>query len=336
MQFSCGKIFIFLLVRLQWNKSNTEGVKENGAGDRNGSITDNNWSTVQSTSQRLILTMTTAINPSIVSHAAPATANVKENVAENTEISSQPNSTPTTSTDGTTLSSVATTVSKDGINNSATTFNRIPVSLVTLTTTGDLSRLTKSAAATSTSTEKSGNCTVTCSTPSAAVLPSDNSSVNATTLFPTSVALTSPTVKEESTTTNSSTILQATELNHNFSNSSTALPDSKDANADKTSKGGVIVGVIAGAILLSILIGLIGYFICGKKRSESFSHRRLYDDTRNDPVLHLDNSLGPYDTSFGCLPDDRSSTADKAVEDNTGCPSDGIPMADMTPSQLSL
>lgn len=52
---------------------------------------------------------------------------------------------------------------------------------------------------------------------------------------------------------------------------------------DKINKGGMIVGVIVGAILGSILIGLIGYFICGKKRSESFSHRRLYDDTRNDP-----------------------------------------------------
>ncbi|XP_030906272.1 mucin-15 isoform X2 [Melopsittacus undulatus] len=336
MQFSCGKIFIFLLVRLQWNKSNTEGMKVNGTGDRNGSVTDKNWSTVQATSQRLVLTMTTAINSSIVIHSAPATANVKENVAETTEASSQPNSTPPMSTDGTTLPSVATTVSKDEINNSATTFNRITVSLATLTTTGDLSRLSKSTAATSTSTEKSSNSTVTYRTSLAAVLPSDNSSVNATTLFPTSIALTSPIVKEESTTTNSGTILQPTELKHNFSNSSTALPESKDANADKTNKGGVIVGVIVGVILLSILIGLIGYFICGKQRSESFSHRRLYDDTRNDPVLHLDNSLGPYDTSFGCVPDDRSSTANKAVEDNTGCPSDGIPMADMTPSHLSL
>lgn len=221
-------IFIFLLVRLQWNKSNTEGMKVNGAGDRNGSIT------AQSASQRLVLTMTTAINPSIVSHAAPAMANVKENVAETTEMSSQPHSTPPRSTDGTTLSSVATTVSKDGINSSATTFNRIPVSLVTLTTTGDLSQLTKSAAATSTSTEIPSNSTVTYSTPSAVVLPSDNSSVNATTLFPTSIALTSPTVKEVSTTTNPSTILQATELNHNFSSSSTALPDTKDANAGKS------------------------------------------------------------------------------------------------------
>lgn len=130
-------------------------------------------------------------------------------------------------------------------------------------------------------------------------------------------------------------IQQTTELNHNFSNPSTASSNSKDANADKNYTERIIVGVIAGAILVSILIGLIGYFIYGKKRSESFSHRRLYDDTRNDPVLHLDNSLGPYDPSFACTSDDKTSTADKAEEENAGCPSDGIPMADMTPSHSS-
>jgi len=46
----------------------------------------------------------------------------------------------------------------------------------------------------------------------------------------------------------------------------------------------------------------------------------------------LDNSLGPYDTSFGCASDDKTSPAAKAEEDNAGCPSDGIPMADMAPS----
>ncbi|XP_010009223.1 PREDICTED: mucin-15 [Nestor notabilis] len=273
------------------------------------------------------------MNPSTVSHAAPTMANTEENETERTEMSREPNSTPPRSTDGITLSSSATGVSKDGIN-SATTFNSIPVPLATFTT-GDFPRLTRSAAATSISTETSSNSTVTYSTPSAVVLPSDNSSINPTTLFTTSIALTSPMVKQDSTTKNFSPIQQTTELNHNFSNPSTASPDSKDAEEDKTNNGGIIVVVIVGAILVPILIGLIGYFICGKKRSESFSHRRLYD-TRNDPVLHLDNSLGPYDTSFGCVSDERSSTADKAVEDNTGCPSDGIPVADMTPSHSSL
>ncbi|NXF48431.1 MUC15 protein, partial [Oceanites oceanicus] len=290
---------------------------------------------VQPTSHGFILAMTTAINSSTVSHAAPTTANAKKKVTKRREMSSRPNSTPPSSTDGTTSSSNVTTVSKGGINNSATNFNRIPMSLGTFTTMGNFSGVTKSVAATSTSTVTPSNSTVTYSTPSAAVLPSDNSSINPTALFPTGITLTSPTVKQDSPTPNFNPIQQTTELNHNFSNPSTAPSNSKDANEKKTNKGGVIVGVIVGAILGSILIGLIGYFKCSKKRSESFSHRRLYDDTRNDPVLHLDNSLGPYDMSFGCASDDKTGTADKAEKDNAGCPSDRIPMADMTPSHAS-
>lgn len=52
---------------------------------------------------------------------------------------------------------------------------------------------------------------------------------------------------------------------------------------DKSNKGGVISGIIVGVILVSVLIGLIGYAVCGKRRSQSFSHRRFYDETRNDP-----------------------------------------------------
>ncbi|NXK08917.1 MUC15 protein, partial [Herpetotheres cachinnans] len=285
----------------------------------------------QPTSQRFILPMTTTKNPSTVNHAAAITTST----IKRTETSSWPNSTPLNSTDGTTLSSNVITVSKDGISNSATNFDRTPTSLATFTKMADSSGVTKSAEATSASTVTPSNSTVTYSTSSAAALPSDNSSLNPTMLFPTSTTLISPTVKQDSPTPNFNPIQQTTELNHNFSNASTASSNSKDASEDKTYTGGVIVGVIVGAILVSILIGLIGYFIYGKKRSESFSHRRLYDDTRNDPVLHLDNSLGPYDPSFACASDDKTSTADKAKEDNAGCPSDGIPMADMTPSHPS-
>ncbi|XP_075568284.1 mucin-15 [Pelecanus crispus] len=332
MQPSCGMIFIFLLVRLQWNKSNTEGRKVNETNNGNSSVRDNNQSAVQPTIHRFVLPMTTAINPSTISHAAPTTANAKKEVTKRREMSSQPKSTPPRPTDGTALSSNVTMVSKGGINNSATNFNRIPMSLTTFTTMGDFSAVTKSAAATSTSTVTPSNSTVTDSTPSAAVLPRDNSSINPITLFPTGITP-SPTVKQHSSTPNFNPIQQTTEQNHNFSSSSTASSNSKDVNEEKTSKG-VIVGVIVGAILGSILIGLIGYFICGRKRSESFSHRRLYDDTRNDPVLHLDHSLGPYDTSLGCVSDDKA--ADKAEKDNAGCPSDAIPMADMTPTHPSL
>ncbi|NXP75814.1 MUC15 protein, partial [Ramphastos sulfuratus] len=268
-----------------------------------------------------------------ISHVVPTTANTKEKVTEGTVISSWSNSTAPRSTDSSTLSSNVIVASKDG-RSSATNFNRIPMSLATFTTIGDFSGETKTA--TATSTETLTNSTVTYSTPSAALLPSDNSSINPNTLFPTGLALTSPMVKQDSPTPNFNSTQEATELNHDFITLPTASPHSKDAREDKTNKGGIIGGVIVGFIVVSILIIMIGYFICGKKRSESFSHRRLYDDTRNDPVLHLDNSLGPYDMSFGYASDDKTCIGDKAEDDNTTCPSDGIPMADMTSSYPSL
>ncbi|XP_068003915.1 mucin-15 [Melanerpes formicivorus] len=332
MQPSCGMIFIFLLAKLQWNKSNTEGTEVNLTKNGNSSITDNYQPTVQTPLQSLALPATTAINPSAISHAVPTAAKAKEKLTERTVTSSWPNSVIPRSTDATTSPSNVMMVSKDG-RSSATNFNRIPMSSATITTTGNFSGETKSAAVTSTSTATPS--TVIYSTPSAVALPSDNSSFNPTTLFPTGLALTSPLVNQDSPTPDFNSTQQATELNHNFSYLSTPAPHSKDANGDKTNKGGVIGGVIIGFILVSILIGVIGYFICGKKRSELFSHRRLYDDTRNDPVLHLDNSLGPYDTTFGYAADDKTSRGDKAEEDNASCPSANIPMADMASSHPS-
>ncbi|NWR83229.1 MUC15 protein, partial [Furnarius figulus] len=282
----------------------------------------------KATSQRLVPSRTTATNPSTISDAAPTAANAKENVTKRTEVTSGANSTSPRFSDSTTLSS-------DGTNNSTTNFYRSPTSFATFRTTGDSSGVTKSAAATPTSIGTPSHSTVTYSIPGAFVLPSDNSPTNLTMLYPVTVTPTLTTVKQDSPTPNFNPIQQTTKLNYNSSNtSSTAVPNPKDASEAKTSKGAV-VGVIVGAILGSILIGLVGYFICRKKRSELFSHRRLYDDTRSDPVLHLDNSLGPYDTSFGGAPDDKTSTADRTEEDNAGHPSNGIPMADITPSHPS-
>eukprot|EP00075_Anas_platyrhynchos_P001046 XP_005014320.1 mucin-15 isoform X2 [Anas platyrhynchos] len=274
-----------------------------------------------------------AIKPFVFSYAAPTNATV--NVTTETEMSSQTASTPLMSTtEATNLSSAFTMVSNDGINNSATNFQRNSTSSATFTIPGDFSRVTTNSAANSTglpSTVTPSNSTVTKGTHSAAALPGYTSSINPTT-FPTSIALTSPTVKQNSPTTNFNTSQHTTELN-STTNSAEFYSSTRSSNPEgKTNKGGVIFGVAVGAILGCILIGLIGYCICGKKRSESFSHRRFYDDTGNDPVLHLDNSLGPYDTGFGSSPGDQTSTADKAEGDNAGCPADDIPMADMTPS----
>ncbi|NXB04492.1 MUC15 protein, partial [Cnemophilus loriae] len=220
------------------------------------------------------------------------------------------------------------------INNSATNFHRSPVSLATFRTTGDFSEVNKSAAATSPSTVTPSHSIVICTTLGASVLPSNNSSIKSTMLFLISVTLTSPMVKQDSPTPNFNLIQQTT--NHNSSNPSTASPNPKDASEYKNNKKEVTVGVIVGAILGSVLIGLVGYSTCAKKRPESFSHRELYDDTSRDPVLHLDNFLEPFDKSFRGAADDKTSTADKTEEDNAGCPSDGIPMADITPSHPSM
>ncbi|NWU15584.1 MUC15 protein, partial [Cephalopterus ornatus] len=287
---------------------------------------------VKPTSQSFVPRRTTAVNSSVTSDAAATAARANENVTKTMEMVSGANTTSLRFSDGTALSS---NVSKDGTNNSTTNFYRSPTTLATFRTTGDLSGVTKSVAATSASTVTPSHSTVTSITPGDMELPSDNSSINPTTLFPSSVTLTSPMVKQDSPTPNFNLIQQTTKLNYNSSNPSTASPNPKDANEDKTNKEGVIVGVIVGAILGFILIGLIGYFICGKKRSESFSHRRLYDDTRSDPVLRLDNSLGPYDASFGGASDDKTSTADKTDEDSAGCPPHGIPMADISPPRPS-
>ncbi|XP_051632791.1 mucin-15 [Manacus candei] len=332
MQPSHGMILIFLLARLQWNRSNTEAGEVKEESKQNSSITDNHQSAVKPTSQRFVLHRTTVVNPSVISDAAATAANANENIMKGTEMISGANSTSPRFSDGTTLSS---NVPKDGTNNSTTNFHRSPTTLATFRTMGDFSGVTKSLAATPTSTVTPSNSTVTYITPGDLELPSDNSSINSTTSFPISVTLTSPTEKQDSPTPNFNPTQQTTKINYNASNPFTASPNPKDANEDKTNKEGVIAGVIVGAILGFILIGLIGYFICGKKRSDSFSHRRLYDDTRSDPVLHLDNSLGPYDTSFGGASDDKTSTAAKTEEDSAGHPSDGIPMADITPSHPS-
>lgn len=120
-QPSCGTILIFLLLRLQWNRINTEAgeVKETSKG--NSSITKNHQSPVQLNSQRLVVHMTTTVSPSTTSHAPPAVANIKENVVKRTEIISGAKSRSLRPSDGTTFSS---NVSKNW-NNSATNIHRM-------------------------------------------------------------------------------------------------------------------------------------------------------------------------------------------------------------------
>lgn len=122
---------------------------------------------------------------------------------------------------------------KNGINNSATSFHRSPMSLATFRTTGDFSEVTKSAAPTASCTVTPSHSTVIYTTLGASVLPSDNSSIKPTLLFPISVTVTSPMVKQDSPTPYFNPIQQTTKVNHNSSNPSTASPNPKDASEGK-------------------------------------------------------------------------------------------------------
>ncbi|XP_065611837.1 mucin-15 [Cyrtonyx montezumae] len=269
----------------------------------------------------------------IPSAGSRATVNASKNVTERREMSSQPVSTPLRSTDGTTLPSVFTVASKDGTNSSALNWRRILISSATFTAPGDFSTATEDAAVVSAGvpfTVAPSSSALTGSTRPTAALPSDSASTISTSLL-TGTALKSPIVMQDGPTPNVNITQQTADLKHNFTKTSTVLSNEEETDKGKTNKGGIIVGIAVG-ILGSILIGLMGHFLCDKRRSESFSHRRLYDDTRNGPVLHLDNSLGPHETSFGTAPHGKCSTAVMAVEDSAGCPHDSIPMDDMTPS----
>ncbi|XP_038620027.1 mucin-15 [Tachyglossus aculeatus] len=166
--------------------------------------------------------------------------------------------------------------------------------------------------------------------------PSQNSSILVSTQFPSVVTATDSTLSESTTAINNSTAfngsLETTTLQPglNFTNSSKTQSNTSDSGRG-TRNSGVVFGAILGATLGASLLTLIGYLICGRKKPDSFSHRRLYDD-RNEPVLRLDNTSEPYDMNFG-----ESSYYNPAVTDDAGVYArpgsarDGIPMGDIPP-----
>ncbi|XP_036896309.1 mucin-15 [Sturnira hondurensis] len=120
-----------------------------------------------------------------------------------------------------------------------------------------------------------------------------------------------------------------------FTNNSKILPNTSDPQEENKNTG-IVFGAILGAILGASLLTLVGYLLCGKRKTSSFSHRRLYDD-RNEPVLRLDNAPEPYDVSFG-----NASYYNQSVHDSSSMPAgrenarDGIPMEDIPPLRTSV
>ncbi|XP_032068836.1 mucin-15 [Thamnophis elegans] len=110
----------------------------------------------------------------------------------------------------------------------------------------------------------------------------------------------------------------------------------REAPKESHINGGVIFGAIVGAILGSALICLVGYLICGQRKTESFGHQRLYDDTRNDPVLRLDAIPEPFNANFGDISYYNPMAANEnPVQNHKETSYNAIPMDDMTSSQPS-
>ncbi|KAG8510752.1 Mucin-15 [Galemys pyrenaicus] len=119
-----------------------------------------------------------------------------------------------------------------------------------------------------------------------------------------------------------------------FANNSKNFPNIPDPQEDNRNTG-VVFGAILGAILGASLLSLVGYLLCGRRKMDSFSHRRLYDD-RNEPVLRLDNSPEPYDVSFGNSSYYNPTVNDPSMPAGQENARDGIPMDDIPPLRTSV
>ncbi|XP_010590478.2 mucin-15 [Loxodonta africana] len=119
-----------------------------------------------------------------------------------------------------------------------------------------------------------------------------------------------------------------------FTNSSKIFPNTADPQEENRNTG-VVFGTILGAILGASLLSLVGYLLCGKRKTNSFSHRRLYDD-RNEPVLRLDNAPEPYDVSFGNSSYYNPTVIDSPMPEGPELARDGIPMDDIPPLRTSV
>uniref|UniRef100_A0A8D2BBV4 Mucin 15, cell surface associated n=1 Tax=Sciurus vulgaris TaxID=55149 RepID=A0A8D2BBV4_SCIVU len=119
-----------------------------------------------------------------------------------------------------------------------------------------------------------------------------------------------------------------------FTNNSKFSSNTSDPQKENRNTG-VVFGAILGAILGASLLSLVGYLLCGKRKTDSFSHRRLYDD-RNEPVLRLDNAPEPYDVSFGNSSYYNPTVNESSVQESRENARDGIPMDDIPPLRTSV
>ncbi|XP_052037357.1 mucin-15 isoform X1 [Apodemus sylvaticus] len=119
-----------------------------------------------------------------------------------------------------------------------------------------------------------------------------------------------------------------------FINNSKLFPNTSDTTKENKNTG-IVFGGILGAILGASLLSLVGYLLCGQRKTDSFSHQRLYDD-RNEPVLRLDNAPEPYDVNFGNSSYYNPAVSDSSMPKGGEHLQDGIPMDAIPPLRNSI
>ncbi|XP_008114284.1 mucin-15 [Anolis carolinensis] len=310
-------ILFLMMASFQWTRNNCLGVNHSTLSIHSLNSTTMNSSTFIATS---------GITPSITLTSPTATT---ENITKNTGMQ---NNTQSNGINSTSMHKLNFT---KGVNHSSVSINRTPPPSDVPTTSNYLSTiLPKSVEATThaTSTETRSNTTASYNGNFTSMVSSNKTLVHYITVHPTNNPLNTSstllTTKSTSTTTDLWLTAQTTRWQSNFTDSSA---EAREHQKENHTHGAVVFGAIVGGMLGSALIGLAGYFMCAKRKSESFGHQRLYDDTRNDPVLRLDSTPEPFDATLGDLSYYNPTTANETAAQNSKETSyDTIPMDDLT------
>ncbi|XP_030056558.1 mucin-15 [Microcaecilia unicolor] len=225
------------------------------------------------------------------------TIRISTNISTNKYVPHQstppPSSENTTGISNWTSSHFLTDVTSPGITNLSSTSNPAISNVTSYTSTDSPSNGTLSAVTswpTNSTISISGNSSASTQNSTASSAVATTNSKNTTHISETTRTVSSHTL--ESSTTLISTPQATTQINN-------SSEDSQGKEKDSHSSTGVILGAIIGSILGVVLVSVVAYFLCVRKKPESFVHRRLYEDIRNEPVLRLDNTVDPYDLSYG-------------------------------------
>ncbi|XP_062974868.1 mucin-15 isoform X2 [Elgaria multicarinata webbii] len=284
MLISKGVIFLLLLASLQWIRNNS--VNATNATVSVSSLSSHNSPTTTYKPTSPATSMVASSVTPAVTLKSPTDTNVtgtRSTVMENNSLNSSV--TPTSSNILLSQTTHQVDFTTNDVTHSSTSISGMSPTLETSTTSSGLSAITKSYAGT-TFVKPSETAPNHFTNVSSTTTFSPNKTQNGITVRPTSSILTTTSTTLLNTMSNHATTglqmsAQTTSLHHSLSDGSA---EEREHQKGKPSHGAVVFGAIVGAVLGSALIGLVGYFMCGTRKSELFGHQRLYDDTRNDPV----------------------------------------------------